>query len=156
MIRILATVVLTSISTLAFSACGSSGDAGSQSDELDPMAYCSVVSPLWDYQAIPNYDDEMSGAERATTITKLKAAISSLPQGVVLGALTEEQADLMAKVISTILPVYEDPLLDMEDAAAMAEANGLSAEEFAAIEASARSDLAESAVKSLDEYCKPS
>ena len=134
---------------LALTACGSS-------ETVEPLAYCNAIAPAWDSSAIPNYDDDLSGAERDTAITSMKTAIETLPQGVDLGAITQEQVDLMVRVLPVYLALYEDPSLADQDQMNVAEAAGLSAEEFASLNSPENNALAEAAVASLTTYCESS
>lgn len=137
------------VGCMSLTACGSS-------ETMQPLAYCDAVAAAWDSTAIPNYDDDLSGAERDAAIGSMKTAIETLPQGVDLGAITQEQADLMVQVLPVYLALYEDPSLAGQDQAAAAEAVGLSAEEFESLNSPENNALAQAAVSSLTSYCQSS
>ena len=122
------------------------------SEPMDPLVFCESTAPLWDADAIPNFDDEMSGAERATATASFSAAIDTLPQGVELGVMTQEQADLLAKGLRIFQALYEDPSLVDQGASAAAEVAGLTPEEFESINEPGN-PVIEGAVQGLTEYC---
>lgn len=141
------------VALLALGACGSStGGAGDA--PLEPLAYCAAVAPVWDSNAIPNADDELSGAERATAVSDLREAIQVLPQGVSLNAVTQQKSDVLVKALPVIVALYEDPTLIDADSATIAERTGLSTEEVEDMKSVDDSRLGE-AVQSLTDYCQP-
>jgi hypothetical protein len=136
-------------------ACSSSGDDASTA-AVEPNTYCQEIAPLWDSEVLPNIGAQMSGAERATTVTTLQAAITALPQGVELGALTAEQSDVMVRTLPIFVALYENPDLIEAGPDAAAEAIGMPPEELASLNSSANSDIASDGIESLVAYCKPS
>lgn len=137
-------------------ACSSGGDGDPSTAAAEPNAYCQAIAPLWDSEVLPNIGAEMSGAERATTVTTLQAAIDALPQGIALGALTAEQSDVMVRTLPIFVALYENPELIEAGPDAAAEAIGMSPEELANLNSSANSDIASDGIESLVAYCKPS
>ncbi len=137
---------------LLIAGCSSGDDPNTAADSVTPLDYCAQLAPLWDKDAIANYDEPMSGAERATAVDSLQAAIGALPQGIGLGALTQDQVELLQTGFAVIIALYEDPALADGDPAAAAEAAGLTAEEFEQLSASPE---AEGAVDALYSYCQP-
>ena len=148
-------VGLASIAVAVLAACSSGEGEASSAQELTPASYCTTVAPLWDTNAIPNYDDDLSGAERATAVADFRAALASLSQGVGLGALTQDQADLLAKGFGVYLSFYEDPSLADAEPGVVAEAAGLSVGEMTALTSSDNTQV-EAAVQALSDYCTPS
>ena len=137
---------------LGLSGCSSDGTASSE--PMQPMEFCEATAPLWDSDAIPNFDDEMSGSERDAATASFSSAIDTLPQGVELGVMNQEQADLLAKGYRVFLALYEDPSLVDQGPSAAAEVAGLTPEEFASINEPGN-PVIEGAVQGLTEYCVP-
>lgn len=121
-------------------------------EPMEPLAYCAATAPLWDSDAIPNFDDQMSGAERASATESFKVAVGTLPEGVELGVMTREEADLLAKGLRIIQALYEDPSLVDRGPGAAADVAGLTPEEFAEIEDPGNPVIA-AAVQGLTDYC---
>lgn len=141
------------LAVLALGACGSSTSGGGEKP-LEPLSYCASVAPVWDSTAIPNADDDLSGAERATAVSDLRKAIQALPQGVTLNALTQQESDVLVKALPVIVALYEDPTLIDADSATIAERTGLSTEDVEDMKSADNSRLGE-AVQSLTDYCQP-
>lgn len=138
------------VALLALSGCTTAEVASRE--PMEPLEFCEATAPLWDADAIPNFDDEMSGAERATATASFATAIDTLPQGVELGVMTKEQADLLAKGLRIFQALYEDPSLVDKGAGAAAEVAGLTPEEFESINEPGN-PVIEGAVRGLTEYC---
>ena len=138
------------VALLAVSGCATSEVASRE--PMGPLEFCEATAPLWDADAIPNFDDQMSGAERATATANFATAIDTLPQGIELGVMTKEQADLLAKGLRIFQALYEDPSLVDKGAGAAAEVAGLTPEEFESINEPGN-PVIEGAVRGLTEYC---
>lgn len=136
-------------------ACGSRDDDVTSSEPLEPTAYCQAIAPLWDAGLLPNVGDDMTSAERATTVTTLQATVDALPQGIELGVLTPEQSDIVARTLPIILALYENPELLDAGPEATAETIGMSPEEFESLNSAENSDIASLGIESLIRYCNP-
>ena len=150
-------IALAFSASLVLVACSSDSTSISQSETLDPMAFCVATSSLWDSSAIPNVDEEMSGAERATTVATLKTAIGILPQGVALNAFTEEQSNLLARSYSLIVKLYEDSSISELGPSAtpkqIADALGISEDEYTELDTE-MDKFGPAALDSLLAYCQ--
>lgn len=145
--------VIVGASGLLLAGCGSE-DSDSSAGDLSPLDYCVAVSPVWDANAIPNYDDVMSGAERATTVSTFKAAIEALPQGVGLGALSQQASDLLVQALPFYVALYEKPELSEADPARVAEAAGMSLSDLEAMNNDENTAIATAGRESLVAYCQ--
>lgn len=151
--RILFASLILGVSGLGFAGC-SSESPDTSAGALGPAEYCVTVSPAWDADAIPNYDDEMSGAERATAVSDFKAAIDALPQGVELGALNQQQSDLLVRALPFYLALYENPELSGASPAQVAEAAGMSLSDFEAMNTGENTAIATAGRESLVAFCQ--
>ena len=140
---------------MTLTACaGNNVDDSASVPPLEPLVYCEAVAMFYDYLGIPNVDDDLNGAERATVISTVEKAALALPQGVDLGVLTAEESDILNKTVPVILGLYKNPDLAKAEAPEIAKALGIPEEELLELNSEENNAIAESARTSLQDYCQ--